>query len=65
MATSRTSVASIKSEAREAYADGRELGLSHGEAVLEAAQTTGNATSAVAEWCHAERRRFEREEAEG
>ena len=58
MSTTRTSVGEVKAAAREAYEDGRYLGLSHSEAVERAVSLTGNATGSVEEWVELQRRRF-------
>jgi len=62
VATTRTTVAEIKSKAVDAYRSGREMGLDHEESIKRAVSLSEGGTyrAAVAEWVAAEHdRRWE------
>lgn len=62
MSTSRTSVDAIKAKARNAYRDGREMGMTHEEAIKRARGFTAMPTVTVEEWCEAAANAFDRKD---
>lgn len=51
MNTTRTSVDAIKAKARDAYKDGRKMGMTHEEAIKRAVAFSAMPTVTVEEWC--------------
>lgn len=58
MTTTRTSVDAIKADAVKHYRDGREIGLTHDEAIKRAATFSAMPTLTVEEWCEAVARAY-------